>query len=243
MILCVFVSLWFIFLSGEINMCGRFTLHHSTEEVVERFEIEETLFTLTPRYNIAPSQPIAAIVENSPRRLEGLKWGLVPFWAKDPKIGNKMINARAETLVEKPSFRQALLKRRCIIPSDGFYEWKTVSNGRVPLHIRMRDKRLFGFAGLWEEWKSPEGETLRTCTIITGEPNSLIASIHDRMAVILKPEHESIWLDTSIKDTDKLMRLLLDPYPSEEMEAYQVTRQVNSPGFEAPECIKPITEG
>jgi putative SOS response-associated peptidase YedK len=222
-------------------MCGRFTLHHSTEKVVERFEVEDVLFTITPRYNIAPSQQIAVILESSPRRLEGLKWGLVPFWAKDPKIGNKMINARAETLVEKPSFKQALLRRRCIIPSDGFYEWKTEGKGRKPLHIRMRDKGLFAFAGLWEEWKSPEGELLRTCTIITTEPNDLIASIHNRMAVILKPEHESVWLDSSIKDSSKLMSLL-QPYPDEELEIYPVSRQVNSPAFEDPDCIKPVDD-
>jgi putative SOS response-associated peptidase YedK len=225
----------------EIDMCGRFTLHHSTEEVIERFSVKEVSFTLTPRYNIAPSQPIAAVTEKSPRYLEGFKWGLVPFWAKDPKIGNKMINARAETLLEKPAFKQALMRRRCLIPADGFYEWKAEGKGKVPLHIRLRTSRLFAFAGLWEEWKSPEGELLRTCTIITSEPNDLISQIHNRMAVILKPEHESIWLDNSIKDLDELMNLL-QPYPDKEMEVYPVSKRVNSPSFEDSECIRSIAE-
>ena len=220
-------------------MCGRFTLHHSTKEVAERFEVEEMLFTIEPRYNIAPSQPIAVIVEKSPRRLENFKWGLVPFWAKDPKIGNKMINARAETLMEKPAFRNALIHRRCIIPADGFYEWKTEGKGRLPLHIRMRDRRLFAFAGQWEEWKSPDGTPLRTCTIITSDPNDLISSIHNRMAVILRPEHEATWLDSSIKNSSDLMSLL-QPYPDNEMEAYEVSRRVNSPSFESADCILPV---
>lgn len=217
-------------------MCGRFTLHHAPKDVNERFAVQDTLFAIAPRYNIAPSQTVAAVVQSSGRRLEGFKWGLVPFWAKDPKIGNRMINARAETLLEKPAFKYAFAKRRCIIPADGFYEWEAKGKVKQPLYLRMRDGRLFGLAGLWEEWKSPDGSTLRTCTIITVEPNPLVASVHNRMAAILKPEAESAWLDGSIKNGADLLGLL-QAFPEEEMELYKVSRKVNSPDYDAPDCI------
>lgn len=227
-------------------MCGRFTLRHSQEEVVERFEISDLLFNLEPRYNIAPSQQVAAITAESDQRiLSGFKWGLVPFWAKDPAVGNKMINARAETLIEKPAFRQALLKRRCLIPADGFYEWQQQSKGKnkQPIYLRLRSQELFAFAGLWEEWQDPESATpLRSCTIITIQPNELISQFHHRMAAILPRELESNWLDGSIKDAKELINLL-QPYPSDQMEYYAVSRQVNSPGFDSPECIAAATQG
>jgi putative SOS response-associated peptidase YedK len=223
-------------------MCGRFTNTHSNKDVVKRFKVERTLFDITPRYNIAPSQQIPVITQTDEVRcLEGYKWGLVPFWAKDAKIGNKMINARAETLLEKPAFRQALTKRRCLIPADGFYEWQAQGKLKQPIYIRRRDKALFAFAGLWEEWRSPEGELLRSCTIITGTPNELIAPIHDRMAVILTPEHEARWLAAENQDAAELVKLLT-PYPAAEMETYPVSRLVNSPAAEQPECVAPLAE-
>ncbi|HYE74962.1 MAG TPA: SOS response-associated peptidase, partial [Blastocatellia bacterium] len=176
-------------------MCGRFTLHHTEDEIIERFAIAEVETDIGPRYNIAPSQNIAAIIEHEHCTLKAFKWGLVPSWAKDPTIGHRMINARAETLAEKPSYKQALAKRRCLIPADGFYEWKKAKGGNQPYHIRRRDGELFAFAGLWETWKDENGEKLETCTIITTEPNELMSTIHDRMPVILKPEHEELWLD------------------------------------------------
>jgi putative SOS response-associated peptidase YedK len=221
-------------------MCGRFTLHHSTEQVAERFAVQQILFPLEARYNIAPAQAVP-VVANSPlvgaRWLEAMKWGLVPFWSKDPEIGNRLINARAETVAEKPAYKQAIKRRRCIIPGDGFYEWKAETGGRVPHHIRRRDGELFGFAGLWEEWESLDGSPLRTCAIITTAPNELMAPIHNRMPVILRPEDEGAWLDPELKDTGAIVAML-QPYPDEEMEAYPVTRYVNAPQNDDPSCIE-----
>ncbi|MDQ3813240.1 MAG: SOS response-associated peptidase [Armatimonadota bacterium] len=229
-------------------MCGRYTLHHSTEEVAERFAVQQIVLPLTARYNIAPSQPVAVVAQGKPetqkngedvRWLDAMKWGLVPFWAKDPDIGNRLINARAETLAEKPAFKAALKRRRCIIPADGFYEWKREGNRRVPLRIHRSDNGLFGFAGLWEEWQSPDGSPLRTCTIVTTEPNDLMASIHNRMPAILRPEEESLWLDTSLNDVPDILKLL-KPYPDAELTAHPVSRRVNSPNVDDPGCIVPV---
>jgi len=223
-------------------MCGRFTLHHPTDAVARRFDAQSVLFDIPPRYNIAPTQPVAVVRENSPRTLEAFQWGLVPFWAKDPEIGNRLINARAETLAEKPAFKYALTRRRCLIPADGFYEWKSEGSGKQPMHIRRKDGDLFAFAGLWEEWKSPDGAPLRTCAIITVAPNAMMAAIHDRMPAILRREHEAAWLDVSVKNVVEIMSLL-QPYPDEEMEAYAVSRRVNAPTMEDPACIQPIDTG
>jgi len=220
-------------------MCGRFSQHHSDDEIIERFDVASVQFLSAPRYNIAPSQTIAAIVQQSERELVGFKWGLVPSWAKDPAIGNRMINAKAETLAEKPSFKQALARRRCLIPADGFYEWKKDKGGSQPFHIRRRDGGLFAFAGLWEEWRSPDGEPLRTCTIVTVEPNELLATLHHRMAAILKPEHESLWLDPAASHAPALLQLLR-PYPDDDFECYPVSRSVNSPAHDEASYIEPL---
>lgn len=236
-------------------MCGRYTLHHQPAELAERFdldiELEDSEFEaglefLRPRYNIAPSQ-LVPVIQNSDRLSAGsrelllCKWGLVPFWAKDPAIGNKMINAKSETLAEKPSFRNALAKRRCLIPADGFYEWQKKGKApSQPIFVRRRDGGLFAFAGLWEEWNSPDGSPLATCTIITTEPNQLISQFHHRMAVILKPEDESIWLDLKNRPADVLP--LLRPYEADDLEAYPVSRAVNSPSFDDASCIAPLNQ-
>lgn len=163
--------------------------------------------------------------------------GLIPSWAKDDKIGNKMINARAETVAEKPAFRSAFKSRRCIVPASGFYEWKKVERGKQPFYFYLKDKPVFGFAGLWEEWRDTEsGEILETCTIITTEANEVLLPVHDRMPVILKAEDYELWLETKVKDQDKLENLL-KPYPSEEMSSHQVGRQVNNPGIDSEELI------
>ena len=227
-------------------MCGRYTLHHKPEEIEERFDVEPVEEYLAPRYNIAPSQIIPVIrqslSDDNLREMAGCKWGLIPFWSKDPKIGNKMINAKAETIAEKPSFRQAFAKRRCLIPADGFYEWqKRGKSPSQPFYVRRRDGGLFAFAGLWEAWRTPEGETLETCTIITVEPNELLSKIHNRMAAILKPEDEAVWIDPKSK-VDELS-LLLRPYDSDDLEAIPVSRAVNSPAHDSPECIAPIEAG
>src|SRR5215813_7645535 len=223
-------------------MCGRYTLHHKPEEIEERFDVEPNEELLAPRYNIAPSQIIPVIRHarsgDDLREMAGCKWGLIPFWAKDPKIGNNLINAKAETIAEKPSFKQAFAKRRCLIPADGFYEWKKQGKApSQPIYIRRRDKGLFAFAGLWEEWKTPEGERLPTCTIITTEPNELIAKFHHRMAVILRPEDEQTWLDPGNSTADVLP--LLKPYTPDELEAFEVSRAVNSPSVDDASCIAP----
>ena len=223
-------------------MCGRFTLHHTLEEIEERFAAE-AVAEATPRYNIAPTQDILVVTQNGSRHLQAYHWGLIPSWAKDPAIGNRMINARAETLAEKPSFRTALSRRRCLIPADGFYEWQNPPEGtktpRTPMHIRLGDGGLFAFAGLWDEWHTPDGSPLRSCTIITTSPNALTAPIHDRMPVLLRPEDEALWLDKSITQASDLLPLLV-PYPTEAMATYAVSRQVNAPTVDGPECIVPV---
>ncbi len=222
-------------------MCGRFTLRHTAEEVAARFEAE-VLPLLEPRYNVAPTQPVTVVTQNGARHLAQFQWGLIPSWAKDPKIGSRMINARAETLAEKPAYRTALQRRRCLIPADGFYEWKEADNpeegGRTPMYFHRRDNGLFAFAGLWDEWHAPDGSPLRSCTIITGTPNPLIAPIHDRMPMILREESEEAWLDGDLRDPDALTALLA-PYPAEEMEVYAVSRRVNAPSFDDPDCVRP----
>jgi putative SOS response-associated peptidase YedK len=227
-------------------MCGRYTLHHTPKEIAERFGVEPVEEILSPRYNIAPSQIVPVIRRtqsgDSLRELAGCKWGLIPYWAKDPKIGNNLINAKAETITEKPSFKQAFAKRRCLIPADGFYEWqKRGKEPSQPIYVRRRDGGLFAFAGLWEAWKTPEGETIETCTIITVEPNELISKIHHRMAAILNPDDEAAWIDPQSKIDDLLQ--LLRSYESDRLEANAVSRAVNSPGRDSPECIAPINAG
>ncbi|MDF2441743.1 MAG: hypothetical protein JWN98_2727, partial [Abditibacteriota bacterium] len=233
-------------------MFGRYTLHHSTQEIAERFAVQKTLFSVPPRYNVAPGQLVPAVTlqNGNGRQLDGFKWGLVPFWADDPSIGNKMINARVETLAAKPSFKNALSRRRCLIPADGFYEWKqdggrtSTSKSRQPMHIHLRDRELFAFAGLWEEWKPKDGsdtKPLRTCTIITTTPNQLLATMHHRMAVILRPEDEAAWLDPNLQEADELLPLL-QPYPHEGMDAYPISTKINSPAFDAPDCIAPLVD-
>ncbi len=220
-------------------MCGRYTLHHKPEEIEERFDVDAVEELLAPRYNIAPSQIIPVIRQTQSREMAGCKWGLIPFWAKDPKIGNNLINAKAETIAEKPSFKRAFAKRRCLIPADGFYEWQ--KRGKAPsqpMYIRRRDGGLFAFAGLWEEWKSPEGEPIETCTIITVEPNELLSKIHNRMAAILRPGDEAAWIDPK-SGVDDLLQMLR-PYDSDELEAIPVSRAVNSPAHDSAALIAPI---
>jgi putative SOS response-associated peptidase YedK len=222
-------------------MCGRFTLTAEIDLLMDWFEIDELApgFGLQPRFNIAPSQEIVAIVSNEGKRRAGfLKWGLVPFWAKDPSIGHKMINARAETVPEKPSFKHAFKKRRCIIPADGFYEWKKEGKQKQPKYIKMKNDKPFGFAGLWEKWTDEEGNPVHTCTILTTEPNELMAEIHNRMPVILSKENYANWLDEH-QNPDGLVELM-KPFDPSEMTEYNVSTIVNSPRNEVPECIESL---
>ncbi|MDH3866623.1 MAG: SOS response-associated peptidase [Desulfobulbaceae bacterium] len=221
-------------------MCGRFALKTPPRSVQEHFHLPEAIH-LSPRYNIAPSQAVAVVRHLPGKRfpqLDMLRWGLIPHWAKDMKVGYKMINARAETLGQKPSFREAFKKRRCLIATDGFYEWKHSGKAKQPIYVHMKNGAVFGFAGLWESWNSPDGSIVKSCTIVTTAPNRLISEIHDRMPAILPPEQYQTWLQDSTPD--HLLQKLLRPYPPEEMTAYWVSSEVNSPKNDTPDCIKPI---
>lgn len=226
-------------------MCGRFTIRTPAKDVAQLFDVDVP--ELAPRYNVAPSQEIPAVRLDSgtgQRELALLRWGLVPFWADDPKTGYSMINARAETVAQKRSFRAPFRKRRCLIVADGFYEWqKAEGKGKQkkqPYFIHMVDDRPFAFAGLWEQWKR-DGDEIESCTIIVTEANDLVAEFHDRMPVILSPRDYDIWLDAEFEDEEKLQSMLR-PYPSKEMEAYPISTTVNSPKNNVPECVERIAE-
>lgn len=226
-------------------MCGRFTLTADADTLRQAFDLTDSspaLAQLTPRYNIAPSQPVAAVVAEADgaRRLEFLKWGLIPSWAKDPQIGNRLINARAETLVEKPSFRSALKKRRCLILADGFYEWKKDGKVKTPMYVQLKSGEPFAFAGLYEIWKPADSDAaVRSCAIITTGPNELMKNIHDRMPVILTPAVHALWLTPGELPSEKSLPLL-KPYTASQMKATAVSTLVNSPAVDSPECIKPV---
>ncbi|MBI1743431.1 SOS response-associated peptidase [Candidatus Acetothermia bacterium] len=219
-------------------MCGRFTLKSDPEEIEETFGAKVPV-NYAPHYNIAPTQDVLVLLGDGSPRIEAFRWGLIPSWAKDEKIGNKLINARAETIFEKPSFRSAVKSRRCLVIADGFYEWRQTELGKRPMHIRLKSKEPFGFAGLWESWNSPEGKVIKTCTIVTTDPNELMKAIHNRMPVILSKELQEIWLDAKLK-TQAELELVLQAYPAKEMEAYEVSRLVNSPTNDKPECVEPV---
>ncbi len=195
--------------------------------------------TLAPRYNLAPGQLGPVVVNEGANTLLMMQWGLVPSWAKEPSIGYKMINARTETLAEKTSFKRLLPSRRCLILADGFYEWAKLKKGKAPMRFFLKGGAPFAFAGLWDRWKKPDGNELRTYTIITTQANELLKPVHDRMPVILTREREGQWLDPELKDSQKL-RELLQPYASEEMDSYYVSPMVNSPRNDRAQCIDPI---
>ena len=217
-------------------MCGRYTLKHDIQAIAQEFHVAPSLQT-APRYNIAPTQEVVSVLQNGEAHLELLRWGLIPSWAKEESIGSKMINARAETLAEKPSFKRLLHSKRCLVVSDGFYEWRQEGRGpKTPMYITVKDGELFAFAGLWDAWKDADGQVIRTCTIITTEPNELMASIHTRMPAILSRDAREIWLDTAIRDEHALLPLLA-PYPTDQMSVRPVSRLVNDPRREGAELI------
>jgi len=222
-------------------MCGRYTLVVSLEELMFRYGIEELPNHFhTPRYNVAPMQMMAAIIhDGEARRMGELKWGLVPSWAEDDKIGGKMINARAETILEKPSFKTLISRRRCLIPADGFYEWKRVGTSKQPMRITMKDRSIFSMAGLYDIWVSPKGNKIGTFTIITTKPNKLMADIHDRMPVILPREQEDSWIRRQNQDAGQLVAML-KPYPPELMLAYPVSPKVGSVKNDSPDLIEAV---
>ena len=207
-------------------MCGRFSIAKERDEIEDRFEIHIDPAMFTKNYNAAPSQILPIITNEEQEQASFHKWGLIPHWAKDETIGNKLINARGETIAEKPSFRDAAEKRRCLVITDGFYEWQRSGGEKQPYHITLADESLFTFAGLWESWKAEDGRDVRTFTIITTEPNELMKPIHNRMPVMLTPDNERVWIsDESLEDVMHLLK----PYDEKEMNAYPVTKKVNSP--------------
>lgn len=224
-------------------MCGRYTITVMLGELMLRYGIEAaSLPGHRPKYNVAPGQMIAAVIsDGKTNRLGELRWGLIPPWAEDEKIGNRMLNARAETAADKPAFRGPLRRKRCLIPTDGFYEWrKDESGGKQPMRIVMKHGGLFSMAGLYETWTAPDGRRVHSCTILTTEPNALIAPLHNRMPVILRPEDEALWLDRTVEDPAEL-RHLFAPYPGDEMEAYPVGQAVGNVRHDEPDCIEPLT--
>jgi putative SOS response-associated peptidase YedK len=222
-------------------MCGRFTLTVDPGQLQEAFPWADISLDFSPRFNIAPTQPIAVIPNDGSNRIDFFVWGLVPSWAKDREIGNRLINARSETLAEKPAFRGPYKYKRCLILSDGFYEWRQEPNQKIktPMYIRLKSKQPFAFAGLWDLWHSPDGSEVRSCTIITTRPNPMMEAIHNRMPVILHKNYYQDWLAVGEKDPASLQQFL-QPYPETEMEAFPVSRAVNSPQNDSPDCILPV---
>lgn len=219
-------------------MCGRYRL--SQVERIEHALEPEQVFGLTPRYNIAPTQPVPIVRQDDGRRTMAMvRWGLVPFWAKDVSIGSRMINARSETVLQKPAFRGCFAKRRCLIPADGFYEWAKSGARKRPFHFGMKDDSLFAFAGLWDCWKPSDGVAVESCTILTTSANSLVADLHDRMPVILPREHYEAWLAAPPSEASRLVDLLA-PFEASLMRGYEVSPLVNKPENDSPDCIVPI---
>ena len=223
-------------------MCGRFTLQISPELLAGIFGLTE-IPVFPARYNIAPSQQVALIrqIGDGHNRLDYLQWGLIPSWAKDENTGNMLINARSETVAEKPAFRHAVKYRRCLIPASGFYEWRQEGKLKIPLHVRLKDGSPMVFAGLWESWKSPKDGVIESCTILTTSSNKLIAPLHDRMPVVLHQQEFNAWLDREMNDPENLRRFY-QPYPAELMEMYPVSNLVNSPITDSPELVLPFQE-
>lgn len=221
-------------------MCGRFTLTVDPAGLQEAFPDAVFPPRYAPRFNIAPTQPILAIPNDGKNKADFFVWGLIPSWAKDPSLGGKLINARAETLAEKPSFRGGFKYKRCLILADGFYEWKSIpgSKSKIPHFIFLKNRKPFAFAGLWDEWRSPDGGSVRSATIITAEPNELMSTIHNRMPAILHPRDYSRWLAAS-PQTPAGLASLLKPFPAEEMSAHPVSALVNSPANDRAELVVP----
>jgi putative SOS response-associated peptidase YedK len=223
-------------------MCGRFTLKSGSQKLAEAFPLFEAP-ELEPRYNIAPTQQVAAarILPDGPKQeIVLLHWGLIPSWADDPSIGNRLINARAETVAEKPSFRSAFRKRRCLVLADGFFEWQKVDGKKQPYYFQLKDNCPFAFAGLWEHWERV-GKKIESGTILTTAANDLLRNVHDRMPVILHPADYERWLDPD-NQTGKNLDKLLCPFPAEEMQSFPVSTHVNNPRNDDPRCVEPLVQ-
>lgn len=222
-------------------MCGRYTVHTSLQVIADLFEVDDGQ-PWTPRYNVAPSQevPVVRLGSERKRELVMMRWGLVPYWSEDPKIGYKVINARSETLVEKPAFREAYKSRRCLIVADGFYEWKKIGATKQPYWIHLKDEKPFAFAGLWEQWKAKDASReITSCTILTTQANAFVAELHDRMPVILPKEAYASWIDPSVRNENELTKWL-KPYDAALMDARPISQLVNSPNNDDERCIAPV---
>lgn len=224
-------------------MCGRYTITVSIEELMLRYWNLDTAIPFHhPKYNVAPGQMVTAIIHDGKKnRLGELKWGLVPSWADDPKMGGKLLNARSETVWDKPAFKKLIQRKRCILPADGFYEWRKDAAGKQPMRIVLRNSSLFSMAGLYDTWVYPDGQKLSTCTILTTDANELMQPIHHRMPVILKQEDEQAWLDRTFQDRERLSQMLM-PFSADELRAYPVTTDVGRVSFDEPACIEPLAD-
>jgi len=227
-------------------MCSRFSLTYQIQAAAKRFKFKDPgayLPPWMPKYNIAPTDETVVVVNSAAqvgdRELRMMVFGLIPSWAKDPKIGLSCLNARVETVTEKPSFREAFRKRRCLVLADGFYEWLKEGSKKLPYRVVLKNREPFAFAGLWDEWRSPQGKTISSFSILTTEPNTLLAPIHNRMPVILPPEAEEIWMDPRLTDPVALLPTL-KPYPAEALETYLVSPAVNTSSYKSPDCVAPL---
>jgi putative SOS response-associated peptidase YedK len=223
-------------------MCGRYKLSRRKQIVEEYFDCRLDEPDWAPRYNIAPTQPVPVIRQHAKepvRKLSLMKWGLVPSWAKDPSVGSSMINARSETASVKPAFRDALKFRRCLIPADGFYEWKRDGKTKQPFCFEVNQGQLFAFAGLWDRWKDPSGGWIKTCSILTTTPNTVTSAVHDRMPVILEPESYDLWLDPGMNDGGTASELL-KPYDARLMRCYLVSTRINHVANDDEKCSTPV---
>jgi putative SOS response-associated peptidase YedK len=224
-------------------MCGRFRLGKGREALKEYFGADADV-EWSPRYNIAPTDLIPAVRQNAVRpvrELSLLRWGLIPYWSKDASSSYKMINARSETAATAPAFREPLKQRRCLIPADGFYEWKKLGKAKQPYCFTLRDESIFAFAGLWDRWKGPDGNALETCSILTTSPNELTAAVHDRMPAILLPQNYELWLDPGFEDLREI-REMLQPFPAALMKSYPVSTRVNAVKNDDPQCAEAVDE-
>jgi putative SOS response-associated peptidase YedK len=225
-------------------MCSRFTATFEFSDLRVHWNLERDLPKYTPRFNVAPetSPNVPVIIrQEGVNECRLMQWGLIPHWAADPTIGNRMINARAETLSELPSFKLLVDRRRCIVPADEFYEWRKEGRRKVPMWVHLKNKQLFGLAGLWDVWRKPDGKRVESFTIITTEPNELVRPVHNRMPVILSREDEEQWLDVS-RTSFARAKSLLKLYPDELMDAHDVSPVVNSAKYDGPECIRPVSD-
>jgi len=221
-------------------MCGRFVRLSPTPVIVKRFNVEKTFLPeISPSYNISPDKDVLIVNQEQQRQLLHCRWGFIPSWVRDISKGGRMINARSETVADKPAFRNSFRKHRCLIVADGFFEWGSYLGRKNPFYIRLKSKEPFGFAGITSLWESPDGGILFTCAIITTKPNDLIKSVHHRMPVIIPRGSEDLWLESSIENKSTLLSIL-KPYPSNDMELYAVSRNVNSPLYDSPDNVKPI---